>query len=238
MNNSEEERSEGKHRGVPSRVSGLLSFLKETVIILTVALVLSVGLKTFLVQAFYIPSESMEQTLQVGDRLLVNKLRADEEGLQRGDIVVFVDPGGWLRPSNEEPGGLVKALTWVGLLPQHAGEHLIKRIIGMPGDTVECCDTEGRLLVNGEPIEEPYLYPGVEPSAKEFSVTVPAAHLWLLGDNRPRSQDSRYSAGAVGGGFVPIRNVVGKAWVIMWPFDHASILPTQGDTFSNVPDPR
>lgn len=236
MNPPEEERSDDQ--SVPPRVSGLLSFLKETVVILTIALVLSILLKTFLVQAFYIPSESMEQTLQVGDRLLVNKIKDDEEKLQRGDIVVFVDPGGWLRPTTNEPGGVTKALTWVGLLPQHAGEHLIKRVIGMPGDTVECCDEEGRLLINGAPVDEPYLYPGVEPSTKEFSVTVPDNHLWLLGDNRPRSQDSRYSAGAVGGGFVPIRNVVGTAWVIMWPFEHATMLPTPSEVFTGVPDPR
>lgn len=207
-------------------------------IILTVALVLSILLKTFLIQAFYIPSESMQQTLQVGDRLLVNKLKHSEDQLERGDVVVFVDPGGWLRPTTSESGAVTKALTWVGLLPQNAGEHLIKRVIGMPGDTVECCEEEGRLLINGVPIDEPYLYPGVEPSLKEFSVTVPDRHLWLLGDNRPRSQDSRYSAGAVGGGFVPIRNVVGKAWVIMWPFDHAATLPTPTEVFADVPDPQ
>lgn len=216
---------------------GLLSFLKESVIVLAIALILSIIIKTFFVQAFYIPSESMENTLQVGDRLIVNKLKAKETALERGDIVVFVDPGGWLRVEADEASGVKRALTWVGLLPEHAHEHLIKRIVGMPGDRVECCDDEGRLLVNGQPIEEPYIHPDQDPSEKEFSVTVPDSHLWLLGDNRGRSQDSRYSQGAVGGGFVPIRNVVGRASFILWPLDHATTLKTPKDTFAEVPDP-
>lgn len=259
MNSSEEEqrdperpgedvppRSEGAQQppeeSVPSprersAPGGLRGFLKETTIVLGIALVLSILLKTFLIQAFYIPSESMQPTLEVGDRLIVNKLRASEEKLDRGDIVVFVDPGGWLRPQTVEPTAVQKALTWVGLLPENANEHLIKRIIGMPGDTVECCDEQGRILVNGAAIDEPYIFAGVAPSEKEFSVTVPSAHLWLLGDNRPRSQDSRYSEGAVGGGFVPVRNVVGSAWLIMWPFDRATVLSNPHATFADVPAP-
>lgn len=223
--------------GKKQKSGGVIAFLKETTIVLGIALVLSVLLKTFLIQAFYIPSESMQNTLEVGDRLIVNKLKPKYQDLAHGDIVVFVDPGGWLRPQTDEPSYAQKALTWVGLLPQNANEHLIKRIIGMPGDTVECCDEDGDILVNGEPLEEPYIYPGAEPSLKEFSVTVPPAHLWMMGDNRPRSQDSRYSEGAVGGGFVPVRNVVGSAWVIIWPFDHATLLGTPTETFANVPAP-
>lgn len=219
------------------RVGGFLGFLRETAIVLGIAVVLSIVLKTFFIQAFFIPSESMQNTLMVGDRLIVNKLDAKEEKLQRGDIVVFVDPGGWLRPDTAELSPVQKALSWIGLYPADAGEHLIKRIIGMPGDTVECCDPDGRILVNGEPIDESYLAPGAAPSVKEFSVTVPARHLWLLGDNRARSQDSRYSAGAVGGGFVPVRNVVGTAWVIVWPANHMTVLPTPSEVFANVPDP-
>lgn len=229
-----EEASSGVSRSLSSRIYG---FLKETTIVLGIALVLSILLKTFLIQAFFIPSESMQNTLQIGDRLVVNKLSDTEEKLERGDIVVFVDPGGWLRPTTDEATALQRVLTWVGLLPANANEHLIKRIIGMPGDTVECCDAEGYLTVNGVAIEEPYIYPGVAPSEKEFSVTVPPAHLWLLGDNRPRSQDSRYSEGAVGGGFVPIRNVVGTAWILIWPLDHMTVLKTPQDTFAQVPDP-
>lgn len=230
-------RSDDRREGGKSPGGAVVGFLKETTIVLAIALVLSVLLKTFLIQAFYIPSESMQNTLQVGDRLIVNKLKPDHQELRRGDIVVFVDPGGWLRPQNQEPPLLQKALTWVGLLPQHANEHLIKRVIGMPGDHVECCDEEGRILVNGEPLDETYIYPGADPSLKEFDVTVPAAHLWLLGDNRPRSQDSRYSEGAVGGGFVPVRNVVGTAWVIIWPFEHMTVLKNPAATFAGVPSP-
>src|SRR5699024_11114742 len=169
-----EEGSAGK-----SRSGGFLSFLKETTIVLGIALVLSVLLKTFLIQAFFIPSESMQNTLEVGDRLIVNKLSSSEKRLDRGDVVVFVDPGGWLRSTGAEPSTPQKVLTWVGLLPQNTGEHLIKRIIGMPGDTVQCCDDEGRLTINGVSIDEPYVIEGAAPSEKEFSVTVPSGHLWL-----------------------------------------------------------
>lgn len=224
-----------KSSGTQERSGGFLGFLKETTIVLGIALVISIVLKTFLIQAFYIPSESMQNTLQVGDRLIVNKLKGNQQDLNRGDVVVFVDPGGWLRPQTSEPSAAQKALTWVGLLPENANEHLIKRIIGLPGDTVECCDDDGRILVNDTPINEPYVYPGAAPSEKEFSVTVPNAHLWLLGDNRSRSQDSRYSEGAIGGGFVPTRNVVGAAWVIVWPFNHATFLKNPESTFADVP---
>ncbi|WP_370460108.1 signal peptidase I [Pseudactinotalea sp. HY158] len=215
----------------------MLGFLREAAIVVVAALVISLVIKTFFAQAFYIPSESMEDTLKVDDRLIVNKLRPGPLDIQRGDVVVFVDPGGWLRPHYEEPTVVQQVLTWVGLLPADAGEHLIKRVIGLPGDEVACCDDQGRVTVNGAPLDEPYIKPGAVPSEKTFDETVPAEHLWVMGDNRPRSQDSRYSQGAVGGGFVPIDNVVGTAWVRVWPLDRLGMIGRSGETFADVPDP-
>ena len=199
-----------------------------------VALAIAVLVKTFLVQPFYIPSESMETTLLVGDRVLVSKLEPGPLSLERGDVAVFVDPGGWLPAGNPEPGPLVRTLTFVGLLPANSGEHLIKRVIGLPGDTVECCDDSGRLLVNGLPIDEPYLFAGDSPSQVEFSVAVPPGRLWVMGDHRSVSEDSRYHLGDPGGGSVPLDNVVGRAVLVMWPLDRWSILPTPSEVFDRV----
>ncbi|WP_454085035.1 signal peptidase I [Georgenia sp. Marseille-Q6866] len=216
-------------------------WLRETAIVVVSALVLSVLIKTFLVQAFFIPSGSMEDTFAVGDRVLVSKLAPGPLDVSRGDVVVFVDPGGWLETQpdtrNQLQRGVEEVLTFVGLLPQNAGEHLIKRIIGLGGDTVECCDADGRITVNGVGIDEPYLKPGVSPSETEFSVTVPENHLWLMGDNRSNSQDSRAHQGDPGGGAVPMRNVVGTAVLILWPFDSWTVLRNPGDTFAEVPEP-
>lgn len=216
--------------------NGFVSFLRETAIVLIIALILSVVLKTFFAQSFYIPSESMESTLRVDDRIMVNKLADSQEDLQRGDIVVFVDPGGWLRgQSLAEPKAWQRVLTWVGLLPDNAGQHLVKRIIGMPGDHVVCCDDEGQLQVNGVSITEIYINTGNAPSLMEFDEIVPPDHLWVLGDNRSRSEDSRYHGGAAGGGFVPIANVEGRAFVKMWPLSDLTWLSTPEEVFAAVP---
>ena len=216
-------------------------WLRETAIVVVSALVLSILIQTFLAQAFYIPSGSMEDTLAVGDRVLVSKLTPAPLDVNRGDLVVFVDPGGWLEPAPDNRSalrrGVEEVLTFVGLLPQNAGEHLIKRVIGLGGDTVECCDAEGRIMVNGEGIDEPYLKPGVTPSDVEFAVTVPADHAWLMGDNRSNSQDSRAHRGDPGGGAVPVRNVVGTAILILWPLDSVTVLRNPADTFAAVPEP-
>ncbi|MCM3661748.1 signal peptidase I [Georgenia satyanarayanai] len=229
----------GDAAGPAARRTG--GWLRETAIVVVSALVLSVLIKTFLVQAFFIPSGSMEDTFAVGDRVLVSKLAPGPLDVSRGDVVVFVDPGGWLEPQpdtrNQLQRGVEEVLTFVGLLPQNAGEHLIKRIIGLGGDTVECCDADGRITVNGVGIDEPYLKPGVSPSETEFSVTVPENHLWLMGDNRSNSQDSRAHQGDPGGGAVPMRNVVGTAVLILWPFDSWTVLRNPGDTFAEVPEP-
>lgn len=215
---------------------GFVSFLRETAIVLIIALSLSIILKTFFAQSFYIPSESMESTLRVNDRIMVNKLADEEDDLQRGDIVVFVDPGGWLRTASSDRSPLESFLTWVGIMPANAGQHLVKRIIGMPGDRVVCCDDAGLLQINGVSIEEPYLNAGNEPSLVEFDVTVPAGHIWVLGDNRSRSEDSRYHGGAAGGGFVPIRNIEGRVFVKLWPLSDFEWFKTPEEVYAAVPE--
>ena len=224
------------------RRGGVAAWLRETAIIVVSALVLSWLIKTFLVQAFFIPTASMEDTLLVGDRVLTSKLAPGPLDLHRGDIVVFKDPGGWLSDSADEDRpawqeALTAAATFVGLLPQDAGEHLIKRVIGLPGDTVACCDAEGRVTVNGVPLDEPYLAPGAAPSEMAFSAVVPEGSLWVMGDNRQNSQDSRYKQGDPGGGSIPLRNVVGVAFVTVWPVERWTVLRNPGETFADVPEP-
>ncbi|WP_235939637.1 signal peptidase I [Occultella kanbiaonis] len=234
-----DETSDGEQDGERKPRRGpLRSFLHECVIVLVAALALSLIIKTFLAQAFYIPSISMEDTLLVGDRLVVSKLTPGPFELERGDIVVFLDPGGWLdNPESEPLNPVEQVLTWIGILPEHADEHLIKRIIGVAGDHVVCCNEAGQITVNGAAIDEPYVIDGAAPSNDPFDVVVPEGHLWVMGDNRPRSADSRYNAASVGGGFVPIRNVVGTAFVIIWPLDSITWLSNPEETFADVPDP-
>lgn len=235
------EREETSQADAPSarRKRGpVATFLREVVIVMVSALLISLVLKTFFIQPFYIPSISMETTLDVGDRIVVNKLAPGPFDIERGDVVVFLDPGGWLEGEQVPELSVVEqVLTWVGLLPENAGQHLVKRVIGLPGDHVVCCDDAGRITVNGVAISEPYVIAGAEPSDVPFDVVVPEGHLWVLGDNRPRSRDSRFNEGSVGEGFVPIENVVGRVFVILWPLDHAELVHRPDDTFEDVPDP-
>jgi len=219
-----------------------LSALKETAVIVVTALALSFLIKTFLVQPFFIPSESMADTLLVGDRVLVSKFAPGPLDVHRGDVVVFKDPGGWLSPSpdtrsNPVSDALHNVGVFVGLVPADAGEHLIKRVIGVESDVVECCDDDGRVRVNGVSIDEPYVAPGADPSEIEFSTTVPANSLWVMGDNRQHSEDSRYHPGNPGGGSIPVANVVGVAFVKIWPVNRWSGMRNPGATFADVPEP-
>ncbi|MFD7412000.1 signal peptidase I [Kitasatospora purpeofusca] len=189
-----------------------------------VALVVALVMKTFLVQVFVIPSGSMEQTILIGDRVLVDKFTpwfgAEPE---RGEVVVFKDPGGWLENQHGASTdgvllrGAKQVLTFVGLLPSDSEQDLIKRVIGVGGDTVECCDDQGRILLNGKPLDEPYLASGNPPSRQPFKVKVPPGRLWVMGDHRDVSADSRFHMGNPGQGTVPVSGVLGRAFMIAWP---------------------
>jgi signal peptidase I len=223
-------RSRGVRRGRNQRRARKQhkSFLRELPGIVITALVISVLIKTFLVQAFYIPSGSMENTLLVNDRVLVNKLADKPDEIHRGDVVVFRDPGGWLEDGQPGRGGLIglirDGLVFVGLAPAAGEEDLIKRVIGVGGDTVACC-TNNHVTVNGHELQEPYLYPGDKPSEEPFGpYTVPQGELWVMGDHRSVSEDSRAHRQQPGKGFVPVQDVIGRAFTIVWPLDRARLL--------------
>lgn len=214
--------------------TSFLGWLREIAFVIIAALILSMLIKLFLMRAFYIPSESMMDTLDVNDRIMVSELSPRFFDLHRGDVVVFNDPGGWLSPADKpKPEWWRTALTFIGLYPQNAGEQVVKRIIGMPGDRVKCCSPQGKLVVNGTPINETYLRPGMEPSEMKFKVKVPAGHLWVMGDNRSNSADSRFP----GHGPIPEDDVVGKVFLINWPLDRIRILHTPSAVFADVPSP-
>ncbi|WP_245791494.1 signal peptidase I [Actinacidiphila rubida] len=219
------------------------SLAREVPLLVLVALVIALVLKTFLLQAFVIPSGSMEQTIQIGDRVLVDKF-TPWFGAQphRGDVVVFQDPGGWLtgEPQPKPDPVVVKQVkqffTFIGLLPASGEQDLIKRVIGVGGDTVACCDKTGHLTVNGKPLDEPYVYDGNPPSLMKFSIIVPPGRLWVMGDHRSDSADSRYHTDQAGGGTIPVSLVVGRAFVIAWPLGHWQRLQEPG-TYASVPGP-
>ena len=219
----------GGKRKAASRPRRKRSFWREFPILVVVALLLAVVIKTYAIQAFFIPSGSMENTLEINDRVLVNKLVYDVRGIHRGDIVVFNGDGSW------DPGTVPVDTNFVVKFANgfasmfgfgHPGDILIKRVIGLPGDRVACCDAQDRVTVNGVPLtEQSYLYPGDSPSMSRFSITVPPGRLWVMGDHRAISDDSRDHVGSPGGGTVPESAVVGRAFVIIWPPGRWRFLP-------------
>lgn len=230
------------------RRRGVLIFLRDVVVIIVIAALVSFLVKSFVVRSFFIPSASMERTLLVDDRILVDELTPRWTGYSRGDVVVFKDPGGWLTEMPQTPARppLVEAVDWVltfvGLSTSDAQDHLVKRLIGLPGDHVVCCNALGQITINGAPIDElDYLnLPEGDTAASNepFDVVVPKDSLWLLGDNRDRSRDARAHQDLPSGGFVPLENVVGKAFFTTWPLNRMGVIDGHHDSFNGVPDPK
>jgi signal peptidase I len=206
------------------------SLLRELPFLIGIALILALVIKTFLVQAFFIPSESMENTLLIGDRVLVNKLGARLGGdIDRGQIVVFKDPGGWLGQAPPQGGnpisnGLRDVFEFFGLMPSSDQGDLIKRVIAVSGDRVKCCDDAGRISVNGVALDEPYIFPGNAPADGPFEVVVPKGGLWVMGDHRSVSRDSTKHMNDPGKGSISEDDVVGRAFVRLWPLNRISQL--------------
>ncbi|MCW2801114.1 MAG: lepB [Aeromicrobium sp.] len=214
-----------KHRASPATKRRQLPVWQESILLVITAMVMAVIVKTFFLQAFYIPSESMEPTMLVNDKILVQKVSYWAGDVKRGDVVVFDDPGGWLgaEDSRHATNPLQRALETVGLFP--TGGHLIKRVIGVGGDKVVCCTEKGKITVNGKVLDEPYLLDQQAPASDQaFNVVVPKGHLWVMGDNRGNSADSRSHLGDPGGGFIAEKEVVGKAWLRVWPWSRAGII--------------
>ena len=226
------------------KLTGWRAFLRDVALILVAAIVISFLIKTFLIRSFYIPSQSMEETLQINDRIIVNELAPNVMPIERGDIVVFRDPGGWLDPVPEvEQNPVVAFFDWllsiIGLTAPDSNDHLIKRVIGLPGDVVVCCNEFGQMSVNGVPLDEidqfVTLPDGVtKVSRDDFEVTVPEDSLWVMGDNRYNSADSRYNQDGPTKGFVPFDHVVGRAILISWPIDRWTWLDNYPIVFSGV----
>jgi signal peptidase I len=205
------------------------SFWRELPILIVIALLLAVVIKTFAIQAFWIPSGSMENTLEINDRVLVNKIVYHIRDIHRGDIVVFNGDGSW-DPGPIPTNGNIFQQFGAGFASMfgfgHPGDILIKRVIGIPGDRVACCDAQGQITVNGVALtEQSYLYPGSAPSETRFNIVVPQGRLWVMGDNRLWSADSRDHMGDPGGGTVPESAVIGRAFIIIWPPSRWRILP-------------
>ncbi len=249
-----DESDEGADEGEHSR--SRWSFLTEMVVLFAVALTIALLIKTFIVQPFFIPSGSMENTLLIGDKVLVNKLVYRVRPISRGDIVVFDGAGSWLPPTASSPpshngierlynatlGALFSSIR--GLFGTEPGQtDYIKRVIGLPGDHVKCCNSQGLITVNGVPLHESsYLIPGGKPSQGAFSIVVPPGRLWVMGDNRPESADSRlhdckytYTPPTCvpydRSGTIPESSVIGRAFMIVWPPSRFRVLPIPS-TFS------
>jgi signal peptidase I len=206
------------------------SLFRELPFLVVVALITSLLIKTFLVQFFYIPSGSMENTLQIQDRVAVNKIPFISRNISRGDVVVFRDPANWLPEVSESTSSPIiskikSGLVAVGVLPNPAKQYLVKRVIGVAGDHVICCNTKGLLTVNGTAITEPYIFKGNVPSDMNFDIVVPKGKIWVMGDHREASADSRYHQEDINKGMVPLYRVTGRVFAVIWPLKNAAYVP-------------
>lgn len=225
----EEQRADPARRS-PTRHAARL--VRELVLIVAIALVASALLRAFVVQAYYVPSGSMLPEIKLQDRILVSRIGE----VDRGEVVVFEDPGDWIPASQQPdpPGPVRKSLEWVGVLPASGHEHLVKRAVGLPGDHVVCCSDDGRLVINGQPVDESeFLFQGNGPADESsYDVVVPADHIFVLGDHRAVSGDSSRQQGQQM--FVPLDNVVGRAFAVIWPAGNMHVIEVP-DAYDDVP---
>ncbi len=219
-----------------SRSKGMHWFV-EVLLIVVVAIVVAALIRAFVAQVFYIPSGSMEDTLHEDDWIVVSKLSTTLGSVDRGEVVVFADPGGWLEVTSTSTNPIRQALEFIGVAPDSAEGDLVKRVIGVGGDEVSCCNSKGQVEVNGSPLVEDYLYPGDDPAdapigcSGEFDITVPAGYLWVMGDHRSVSSDSRCQDDLER--FVPEDLVSGRAVAVVWPVSNWSLLG-KPETFDSV----
>lgn len=221
------------------RVTGWKGWIKEILIVLVSALVFSFLIKTFLFKTFFVPSGSMENTLEVGDRVVANVVGSMVFPVQRGDIIVFKDTQGWL-PAAEGPqeNAIAAGMEYAGLIPDNSSRHLVKRVIGIAGDKVECCNTDGKVRVNGKVIEESYLNSSSSPfpgSSRPFSIIVPEGGMWVMGDNRDFSADSRLHMDSPSKGIIRTDDIVGTVTLRAWPLDRFGLIDSADEVFSQIP---
>lgn len=209
---------------VPGEPGGRSQTVRQAALLVICTLALSLFFKTFVVQLFTVPSGSMEPTLNVGDKIAVTRILTRTGTPHRGDIIVFRDPGGWLSQSRRHKASLARsALEFVGMIPYHSDQHLVKRVVGEAGDVVQCRGSN-TLYVNGTPVSEPFIAPGSRPCTGEFTVSVPARSVWVMGDNRDNSADSRFHVDDPRRGCVPLNLVVGRVVLKAWPPTHWGVL--------------
>ena len=191
---------------------------RELLTVVGTALVLSILVRTFLIQAFYVPSASMEDTLQENDRIIVSKISTRFTGIDRSNVIVFHDPGGWLGEGFPNPYDtpVGRVLQAVGIVPSNSGNDLVKRVIGVANDQVECCDSSGRVTVNGVAIADSYMKEGITSDQVTFSVLVPEGNVFVMGDNRGNSEDSRFHLDK-NNGMVPVEEIIGRVSMRIWP---------------------
>jgi len=206
------------------------SLLRELPILVILALLVSLLIKSFLVQFFYIPSGSMENTLQIKDRVAVNRIPFIGNNVSRGDVIVFRDPAGWLPEADSDSGNRVtnairEGLVIVGVVPNPAKQYLVKRVIGVAGDKVVAKDEV--LTINGKPTNEPYIFSGNTPSDTDFNITVPEGKVWVMGDHRGASADSRFHQDDVNNGMVPVEKITGRVVATIWPFERVGFISSQ-----------
>ncbi len=219
------------------RSATVMRTVLDYLVTITVAIVIAVLIKTFLVQPFYVPSGSMRPTLLEQDKILVSKLHPDLLSLERGDVIVFEDPSDWVGAPDPNAKLTVrqaaqKVLSVVGLTPDPSQRFLVKRLIGKPGDTISCSEVGGPMSVNGHELEEPYINADSGACQAVFSVTVPSGKLWVMGDNRFSSADSAYRYARGQDAFIPESHVVGRAIVIMWPMNRWTVLNEADPAFA------